>query len=890
MQNISQAADHAQIHWHCLDINETQDQLVTNRMQGLSSEEAQKRQLSYGFNRLETTGGKPVWRKFFEQFTGLLIQILIAAAVVSGFLGQMTEMIAIFAIVILFGVLGFVQEYRADQAMAALKKLSVPLVLTCRDNKWSEIASDLLVPGDLVRLEAGSFIPADLRFVTMQSFQVDESALTGESESVFKTLDRLTQENSPLGNRKNLGFMGTYAVKGRAEALVINTGMQTELGHIATLLQTAEAGSTPLQRKLDEAGRFLAILGGISCLLVMGLGLAMGQAVSQMFLIGISLAVAVVPEGLPAVATITLALGARRMLRRNALIRKLTSVETLGSVTVICSDKTGTLTQNRMVVDSIKASTPGETAEQQLLQVALWCNDAPWPQPEAKEQKLAGDPTEIALVEAAALKMDAAASRTQNPRIMEWPFDSDRKRMSTLHQIGQLGFWNGFLNQGDHLLACKGAADMLLGICTQVMGSNGPEPLTSEQIEFWKSEIDATAKNGRRVLGFAVKKMSPVATATPEEQVEKDLVFLGLLGMIDPPRVESKGAVAACVQAGIRPIMITGDHPATAQAIAKDLGLNHNQATLSGEDLSQMDALQLEKAVQEVSVFARVSPEQKLRIVKAFQAQGEVVSMTGDGVNDAPSLKQADIGVAMGITGTDTSKEASAMVLLDDNFATIVAAVEEGRTIYNNIIRFLRFSITGNTGKVLVMLLAPFFGMTVALLPLQLLWLNLLTDGLLSVGLGMEAAEKGVMKRPPRPPQESVFSKVMLVYIIWAGLLIGIFALAMAWYFFPQDPVIEGRWQTILFTAIVFLDIFHALASRSVDQSFFSLAPGTNKLLFGMVGLVLLAQLAVLYFAPLANLFKVVPLSSTELIACFGVGICFFLLLEAVKWGQRKSK
>ncbi|OGH00396.1 MAG: hypothetical protein A2600_10315 [Candidatus Lambdaproteobacteria bacterium RIFOXYD1_FULL_56_27] len=882
--------------WHCQTSQEAAQALKSDPKLGLTEETAAQRLEAYGPNQLEAKGTKSAFLMLFEQFTSLLILILIAAAAVSGYLGQMVEMGAILAIVVLFGILGFVQEYRADQALAALKKLSVPRAFVCRSGVWRDLDSSELVPGDLVRLEAGSFIPADLRMTNVQNFQIDESALTGESLPVAKEINPIQDPDAPLGNRKNMAFMGTFSLLGRAEALVAETGMNTEIGRIAKLLQTAESGPTPLQRRLDQAGKVLAIVGAVASLLVMIVGLWLGRDLAEMFLIGVSLAVAVVPEGLPAVVTITLALGARRMLKRHSLVRKLTAVETLGSVTVICSDKTGTLTQNKMTADLMRTAldgTPGEgLAKRRLGLAGVLCNDAAWPLPQVGGEKLAGDPTEIAFLEAALKEgLDPGAAREKAPRVAEWPFDSGRKMMSTLHELSQDGeLWTQVLGslEGGRLLVAKGAGDMLLDRCTSQVGPNGPEPLGPKELAFWHQEIDRLAAVGRRVLGVAAKKAEPGLEQGTAEQAESNLVFLGLTGMIDPPRPEAAAAVVAAKRAGIRPVMITGDHPATAKAIAHELGLEGE--ALRGDELAKMSDEELKVAVGNVAIFARVSPEQKLRIVKAYQDRGEVVSMTGDGVNDSPSLKQADIGVAMGMAGTDTAKEAASMVLLDDNFATIVAAVEEGRTIYDNILRFLRFSITGNMGKVLVMLTAPLFGMTVALVPLQLLWLNLLTDGLLSVGLGVEAPEANVMHRPPRPPKASVFGGGMPWFITIAGGVLGLISLALGVYYFRLDPAENGVWQTMIFTSIVFLQIAQALSARSIDQSCFTLSPATNKLLFYMIGLTLVLQLAVMYLPPLAALFEAVPLGSTELGLCIGSGVFYLVFLEIYKKLAPKPK
>jgi Ca2+-transporting ATPase len=848
-----------------------------------------------------------------------MVLILIAAALVSGFLGKVTETAAIAAIVILFALLGFFQEYRAEQAMAALKRLAVPLVRVRRGGELQELSAKELVPGDVVLLEAGNAIPADLRLVESVNLRIQEAALTGESEPVEKQDEPLLREDVALGDRRNMAYMGTVVTYGRGTAVVTGTGMNTELGKIATLLQSVESGLTPLQQRLDQVGKQLAIGGIIVAVLVMIIGLLRGETVEEMFLTAVSVAVAVVPEGLPAVVTVTLALGAQRMLRRRALIRKLPAVETLGSVTTICSDKTGTLTENRMTVTIIDVAghflelqgtarhpasslrlpeTGADFLANQPPEIGLalaagaLCNDASLRPDAATGRFLAlGDPTEGALLVAASqVKLRKSELETIVPRVAELPFDADRKRMTTVHRLpddaAQLPVALRALAGAPtpFVSFTKGAVDGLLPLCPQIWLNGSAVPLDVQ----WLARIEAAnaemAQNGMRVLGLAMHWQ-------PDTQPEEDnLIFIGLTGMIDPPRPEVKAAVATCKAAGIRPIMITGDHPLTARFIAHDLGITDNMRVKTGQDLSRMSPEELAQVVGDVSVYARVTPEHKLRIVEALQNQGQVVAMTGDGVNDSPALRKADIGIAMGITGTDVSKEASEMVLLDDNFATIVSSVEEGRAIYDNIRRFVKFSIAGNVGKVLVMLLAPFVGINVALLPLQLLWLNLLTDGLLGLGLGVEPAEPNTMKRPPRSPQESLFSGGLTRHVIWVGLVMGLVALGVGvWYHNPANPA-STRWQTMIFTSLAFMQMGQALASRSTQESIFSLGLRTNPVLLGLVVITAVLQLIVIYTPALDQFFQVTPLNALELLFCVGLGLGMLLLIELEKvWLRRRE-
>ncbi len=903
--------------WHAMDIPALEQELNTRLATGLATADIPALKALYGPNELKETGGVSPLKLLISQFTNTMVLILIAAAVVSGLLGKTTETVAITAIVVLFALLGFLQEYRAEKAMAALKRLSVPVVRVRRNGQILEISARELAPGDVVLLEAGNAVPADLRIAESVNLRIQEAALTGESEPVEKHADALQQADVPLADRRNMAYMGTVVTYGRGTAVVVGTGMATELGKIAVLLQTVTRQMTPLQQRLEKVGLQLAIGGVAVAALVMVIGLLKGETLDEMFLTAVSVAVAVVPEGLPAVVTVTLALGAQRMLSRRALIRKLPAVETLGSVTTICSDKTGTLTENRMTVTIIDVAghnlalqdpaashqqgTPGTQGgflESQPAEIGLalaagaLCNDASMqPDPQTGRYLPIGDPTEGALLVAASqVNLQKSELEMALPRVGELPFDAVRKRMTTVHRLPASpeslpGALHTLANTpGAFVAFTKGAVDGLLPLCSHILLNGAAISIN----EHWRQRIDAAheqmAQNGMRVLGMALRWQND---ASPRED---DLMFIGLTGMIDPPRPEVKRAVATCKNAGIRPVMITGDHPLTARFIAHDLGITDNFRVKTGNDLNQMTPEELAAVVHEVSVYARVTPEHKLRIVQALQDQGEVVAMTGDGVNDSPALRKADIGIAMGITGTDVSKEAAEMVLLDDNFATIVAAVEEGRSIYDNILRFIKFSIAGNIGKVLVMLLAPVAGIHVALLPLQLLWLNLLTDGLLGLGLGLEPAEKGTMTKPPRSPRENIFSGGMGTHVIWVGTVIGLLALGAGLLYFDPANAADKRWQTVIFTSLAFMQMGQALASRSAQESLFSMGWLSNPVLLGLLLLTIVAQLTVVYLPALDRFFQVTPLRWDEMLLCAGLGLATFLLLEAEKMWRRRVR
>jgi P-type Ca2+ transporter type 2C len=916
--------------WHTCHVEDVLQELGSNKAQGLSQAEAARRLAESGPNELVEKGCKNPWVILWEQVSATMVVILIVAAIASAALGDYHDAFAILAIVVLFSLLGFSQEYQAEKAMAALKKLAMPTVKVQRSGQIKEISARELVVGDLVLLETGDLVPADCRLLESVNLRIQEASLTGESEPVEKKTGALEKEDLPLGDRRNMAYMGTMISYGRGQGVVTDTGMKTELGHIASMIQSVSQGQTPLQQRLDDLGKILAVIAlGIAGLIFL-LGLWRGEGLKLMFMTAVSMAVAAVPEGLPAVVTIALALGAQRMLKRHALIRKLPAVETLGSVTVICSDKTGTLTENRMTVTMIdlaghrldltepdsqhitltlsnglflaqssdNSTKPAISSALGLLMVGgTLCNDALLQAKDngSKEDNgektdscvigvPMGDPTETALVVAAArLGLEKTGLEQNFPRVSEVPFDSERKRMTTVHHL-PLGPDN--LMETPYVAFTKGAVDSLLEVSSRVWVNNSAEPLTDE----WRARIIATndglAQQGIRVLGVAFRSLASPSSNGHVSSVEQNLVFIGMVGMIDPARPEVKDAVKTCREAGIRPVMITGDHPLTAYHIAHELGISNGGQVLTGQDLERLSTQELEVLVEEVSVYARVSPEHKLKIVEALQNRGHVVAMTGDGVNDAPALKKADIGIAMGITGTDVAKEAADMVLQDDNFATIVASVEEGRTIYDNIRKFIKFSIAGNLGKILVVVLAPFLGMPLPLLPLQILWLNLLTDGLLGLGLSVEPTESNTMQRPPIARESNIFGDGIGRQIFWVGFLIGLVALAVGYEAWQSN---QAHWQTLVFTTLAFLQIGQALAVRSFRDSVFQIGPWSNKLLLSMVVLVFGLQLAVVYVPFLQDIFATVPLSTEELAISLGLGTLVFWGIELEKWFIRRG-
>ena len=890
--------------WYQTDITSAIRVLKSDRKRGLSQDEAGRRLSEYGPNELIQRGGRTSLRILWEQLTATMVLILVGAAIAAAALGDFKDAAAIVAIVIFFTLLGFVQEYRAERAITALKKMSVPTVRVIRESDPQEILARDLIPGDIVQIETGNLIPADLRLLEAVNLQIQEAALTGESEPVNKQTKKLTGDDLPLGDRRNMAYFGTIVTQGRGLGLVIATGMETELGHIADLIQQVSSEQTPLQNKLDRLGKVLALIGIVIAAFIFGLGVWRGDDIRHMLLTAVSVAVAIVPEGLPAVVTITLALGSQRMYKRQALIRKLPAVETLGSVTVICSDKTGTLTQNRMTVMAMDVAehhldlseamrgnsvqwtveTPIEaTSSLSLMAVGgALCNDALLVRDGENVHSL-GDPTEGSLLIAAAKlgywKNSLDSSFT---RVSELPFDSTRKRMTTVHSLAEHdpGLLVGLpVNRSKYVAFTKGSIDGLLDLSSHVWVNSRFAKLDND----WRARIeqanDEMAGKGMRVLGIAFRLLRDLP-AKSDNELKSGLTLVGLFGMMDPPRAEVREAVAICLAAGIRPVMITGDHPLTALEISSQLGISVNGTALTGTELDGLTFEELKARVEEVNVFARVSPEHKMLIVQAFQDLGHIVAMTGDGVNDAPALRRADIGVAMGITGTDVSKEAADMVLLDDNFATIVSAVKEGRMIYDNIRKFVRFSVAGNIGKVLVMLLAPFLGKPIPLLPLQLLWLNLLTDGLLGLGMGVETAEKDTMKRPPYSPREGVFSHGAGFQVVWIGVLIGTLALSLgAIYYFTG----RGQWQTMIFTFLAFAQVFQALSSRSTRESLFSLGLFSNPLLVGLSVLVVGLQLAVLYIPFFSEIFNVTPLSGYDLLIAAGASLIVFGVIEITK-------
>lgn len=888
--------------WHLLAEEEAITKLETDPDSGLTAAEATSRRERYGTNELQGKSDRSPWLILREQFTSTMALILTAAAVVSGLAGSLKDSVTIFAIVILFALLGFAQDYRAEKAIAALRRLAVPVVRVRRDSTVQDLPSSELVPGDIVLLEPGSVVSADCRLLEAHALQVQEALLTGESEAVQKQTGPLLEKEIPLGDRRNMLFMGTMIAAGRAVGLVVAIGMQTELGKIAMLLQQVKQELTPLQRRLDRLGKLLAVVSVTVALLIFVIGILRGEGLKDMLLMAVSVAVAAIPEGLPAVVTITLALGAQRMLKHNALIRRLPAVETLGAVTVICSDKTGTLTQNIMsltvlvssqeIVSPLQAHrlTDGEDRQKTeeggndklLLVIGALCNDAVIVTDESGGPKVLGDPTEGALLTAAASRGLFRSELEQSlPRLAEIPFDASSRRMITVHALSDAATNTISLPQlptSGKLLAAKGALDAVLSMCDRIMVGTVSRSLQSEDQQALLAAVDRLSTEGQRVLALAVRILSP-GDDDRLEALSQGFTLLGLAALSDPPRHEARAAVQRCLSAGIRPVMITGDHPLTARAIARQVGIDEAAGALTGLELDKLSADEFIAAVRHVSVYARVAPEHKLRIVEALRLQGEVVAMTGDGVNDAPALKKADVGVAMGRSGTEVAREAAAMVLLDDNFATIVAAVEEGRTIYDNIRKFVVFSVAGNFGKILAVLLLPFLGLPMPLTPLQLLWLNLLTDGLLGLGIGVERPEPDLMKRPPIAPDSQIFDGRTIKYLLLAGGVIGGSCMAVTWHVWQGG----GPWQTVLFVSLALAQVAQAMALRSLRSSFFRMGLFTNPFLSSMALCVVLLQGVVVYLPQMQTYFLTTELTLEYLWLVLLPALAVFVLLEGEK-------
>lgn len=916
--------------WHTHSIESALQSLNVDPKQGLSAEEITQRQQEYGLNEIQTTAGRQPLEILWDQFTNIMLVMLMAVAVVSAVLDLRNEhfpkdAIAIFAIVILNGILGYFQESRAEKALAALKTLSSPKVRVLRNGEMLEIDSPKLVPGDLIFLEAGVQVSADGRLIEAQNLQVREATLTGEAQAVSKQAEAELDPDTDLGDRINMVFQGTEVVQGRAKVLVTDTGMKTQLGKIATMLQSVENEPTPLQQRMSQLGNVL-VTGSlllVAVVVVGGILRAGWEYFEHLLEVSLSMAVAVVPEGLPAVVTVTLAIGTQRMVRRNALIRKLPAVETLGSVTTICSDKTGTLTQNKMVVEwvrtlnhsfhvrgegyapwgdfqslgnsEISRLSPKQQRELQPLFVAcVLCNDAQL-QHQEETWSVLGDPTEGALL-ALAGKAGVLKSTwdTQMPRRAEIPFSSERKRMSVICEDtdGELRRRNAQFQ-----MFSKGSTELILDCCDRIQTADQSIPLEPEHRQQILEQNNQLAEKGLRVIGFAYKPLNELPAYLDEKNSEQGLIWLGLVGMLDAPRPEVKDAVKRCREAGIRPVMITGDHQLTAISVAQQLGIAQaSETVLTGQQLQQLTQDELEQQVKQVNVYARVSPEHKLRIVQALQKQGEFVAMTGDGVNDAPALKQADIGIAMGITGTDVSKEASDMILLDDNFATIVAATEEGRVVYSNIRRFVKYILGSNIGEVLTIASAPLLGLgEVPLTPLQILWMNLVTDGLPALALALEPAEPGVMEREPYSPRESIFARGLGVYMLRIGVVFSILTIVLMLWAHQEAQLLgdPGRWKTMVFTTLCLAQMGHALAVRSDTRLTVQLNPFSNPYLLAAVSITTVLQLMLIYVAPLREFFGTHWLNGTELAICIGFSSLMFVWIEMEKlvkrwWKSRK--
>ncbi|ACL69735.1 calcium-transporting P-type ATPase, PMR1-type [Halothermothrix orenii] len=885
--------------YYRLSKKEIEDRFQTSFKKGISSREARRRQFDYGPNHLKETNGRGIIHIFLSQFQDFMIMVLMFATILSFLLGEISDGFTILAIIVLNAIMGFIQEYRAEKSLEALKKLTAPKTKVIRNGKIQEINARELVPGDIIMIETGDRIPADARIIDSTNLQVDESLLTGESVAVDKSSKNITRKNLALGNQTNMVFMGTTVTRGKARAVVVNTGMETEMGKIASLINNNnDKELTPLQKRLKHLGKWLVFLSVFITMLIVVIGVLKGQSIYQMFLAGVSLAVAAIPEGLPAIVTLALAIGVQKMIKNNAIVRRLPAVETLGCATVICSDKTGTLTENKMEMTKIYLNrkimkfkkdlkSPGL---KKLLMIGALCNGA---QPAEEEKSgpfkkirefisgnqvpsFLGDPTDVALVRAIyKYGLSLRDLKTDYEVLKEEPFNSVRKRMSVLIKD---------TSTNKRQLWVKGAPEVILSLSDYVEINGNIQRLTKKARKEILKANDRMAEDGLRVLAIAYRDFSDRARKKDLTRYEDKLIILGLVGLIDPPRPEAYRAVESCYRAGIRPVMITGDHKITARVIAEDLGIiSRGGRVLTGNELKQVSNKQLKGLVKEIQVYARISPEDKLRIVKALKENNEIVAMTGDGVNDAPAVKEADIGIAMGAKGTDVTKEVSSLILADDNFATIVKAIKEGRKIYNNIRKFIRYLLSCNIGEILAIFLGITLGLPIPLLPIQILWVNLVTDGLPALALGMEDDGEDVMEKPPRDPDESVFAHGMVSNITSQGFLIGISTmLAFLLAVFKLNLDINTA-RTMAFSTLVFSQLFFVFNCRSEERPFWNMSPFSNPYLFMAVLISLVMQLGVIYLPFLSKFFKTTVLNPEQWLIVIVLSTWSTIFLEIIR-------
>lgn len=874
------------MNWYKKNITEISSDLDVNLNTGLNEEDVNLKREQYGWNSLREERKLSLATMFLSQFKNFMVIVLLIASAVSAFLGELSDTLTILLVVISNAALGVAQEYRAEKSLEALKKLSSPMAKVIRSGRRAEIPSKELVPGDIIILEAGDFVPADGILFECANLRVEESSLTGESVPVDKFMSIPEGDDIPLGDRKNSVFASGLITNGRAMAIVTDTGMNTEIGQIAKLLENQTEDKTPLQKKLDQLGKTLGILAIAICGAIFIIGYLQGIPAVDMFMISVSLAVAAIPEGLPAIVTIVLSIGVQRMISKNAIVRNLPAVETLGTASVICSDKTGTLTQNKMTVTKLYTYGEFQNIEDVNLsrkdvnlafKIGLLCNDSTVEMLDGKENAL-GDPTELALVFSAKLLglSKAEVARTYK-RVAEIPFDSNRKLMTTVHE-----------KDGNYYIFTKGAVDSLLERCSSVQIGDNILEFTDEMKTTVLKANETMSSDALRVLALAYKLKTELPAKLISEEVEKGLVFVGLKGMIDPPREEVREAVAKCRMAGIKPVMITGDHKVTAMAIAKTLGIMDvgDEAT-EGKEIEQMSESDLIERVEKYSVYARVSPEHKVRIVDAWQSRNKVVAMTGDGVNDAPALKSADIGCAMGITGTDVSKQASDIILTDDNFATIVSAVEEGRHIFDNIKKSVHFLLSCNIGELFVLFVAVVLGMPIPLLPIHILWINLVTDSLPALALGVDPPEPDIMKKLPRDPSQSIFGDGMGISIVLQGAVIGFLALSA--FKIGQLTSLElGR--TMTFATLALSQIVHAFNVRSRDKSIFQLGMFSNIYLIGASALSVFVIGIILVIPQFREIFKLTSLNTIDFLYIAGLSLLPLVISEAFKLLKRVFK